>query len=256
MKAWFVGAAAAAALMAPGLACADTSGSIDLSLDMNDLDWGPSDEYGLGGAIVHELGNGVTLQADGRSVLRSSRNGDAGLGYAAAHASKTLGNWDVGGFAGIITQFDQAGTLFGVEARTALGDFSVDGSIARFEFSGVPAPDLGFNGTAYRVGGAYFFSPNFSVSVGASETFMETAWDPKYDFLETSLGGAFQFSNNVEIFGGYAYTDVSGNFATDYRVETVSLGVRFNIGGGTLQDNASRGAWSSARHVMDTQARW
>jgi hypothetical protein len=104
MRKLLLGAAAAAAMVAPGVASADTSGNVGFTYESNDFDYGEFDGYSLGGALVHGMSNGWTLQADGRTTLQDwdSSSGNYSHSYAAAHMSTDVGGWDVGGFAGMV----------------------------------------------------------------------------------------------------------------------------------------------------------
>jgi len=254
MKRILLGAAAAAAMIVPGSALADTSGSITAMVEANDFDYSTNSEfvgYNLGGALVHTMSNGLTLQADGRTTLQDwdCCSGYYSQGYAAAHLSTDMGGWDLGGFLGMVNYYGDGGILIGAEARTMFGNFALDGSVANTDFG-----DNGYDGQAYRAGGAFFISPNLAVTGGASFTSINSGQD--YDITELSLGGAYQFANNVELFGGYTNTDADRSISTDYEGDTFQLGVRLNLNGGTLQENAADGVWTSAEHVSDTWNRW
>ena len=254
MRRALLGAAAAAAMIAPGLASANTSGSIGFMVEFNDFDYGSNGEfigYNLGGAVMHNMSNGLNVQLDGRTTLQDWDCCDTyySQGYAAAHLSSDMGGWDLGGFLGMVNYYGDGGILIGAEARTMLGGFALDGSIGHTDFA-----DNGYDGTAYRAGGAYFFSPNLAVTGGASFTNINSGQD--YDITELSLGGAYQFANNVELFGGYTNTDAERSSSSDYEGDTFQIGVRLNLNGGTLQENAADGVWTSAEHVSDTWNRW
>ncbi len=256
LKKLLVGTAVTAALMTPGLTSADTSGSIGLSYEHNDFDYSSNGEfqgYNLGGAIIHDLSDTLTLQADGRTTLQDWDCCDSyySQGYAAAHLSTDLGSWDLGGFAGFVNYYGEGGVLIGAEARTALGNFSLDGAYSLTDFA-----ENGAYGTAARLGGAFFINPNFAVTAGAGYSWIDGSGSTEYDITELSLGGAYQFANNIELYGGYTNTDAERSTGTEYEGDTFQLGVRFNVGGGTLQDNTNDGAWWSAEHVSDTWNRW
>lgn len=252
MKTFLVGAAAAAALIAPGVAGADTIGAIDFTLESTDYDntFSDFDAYSLGGGVATDISHGLRLQLDGRTTLQDfdGSSGDSSHGYAAAHLSGDLASVNVGGLLGIVNYFGDGGTLIGVEARRGFGAFVVDGSIGHVDF------DSGYDGTSYRLGGSYFFTPNFSVSGGYGLTEIDAGQD--HDITEWSLGGAYQFANNIEVFGAYTDSENDRSVSSDYDYETLQLGVRMNIGGGSLHDNATGGLWDTARQISDTWLRW
>jgi len=251
MKTMLLGAAAAVAMLTPGLAMAETSGSLTLTYDNNDIGSSQHQDYSLGGTVVHELSDTMTLQADGRTTLQDWEccNGSYTQSYAAAHLSWDLGAWDVGAFGGMVSYFDDGGVVLGGETRTAFGNFSLDGFVAITDFG-----DNGYDGSTVRGGGAFFFTPNLALTGGASFTQINSSND--YDILELSIGGAYQFPNNLELFGGYTDSEYEPNIGTDYDGETFRVGLRVNLNGGTLQDNANDGAWTSATAVSDTWSRW
>lgn len=253
MKKIFVGAALAAAVVAPGVASADTTGSIDLGLETNDFDYTSDtfEGYTLGGTLTHDLSGGMTIQADGRTTYQDWGYGTYSHGYSAVHASTDMGGWDVGGFVTLQNYYGDGGLGLGAEARTSFGNFSVDGSLGYVDYD-----DGDYNATAWRVGGAYFFSPNLAVTGGASTTSIDTDWGTDYDITEFSLGGAYQFANNVALTGGYTSTDGDRSTGTDYEGDTFRVGLRFNLGGGSLQENTNDGAWGAASYINDTMSRW
>jgi len=251
MKKILVGAAAAAALIAPGVASADTIGAIDYTYETTDYESGSEfDAYSLGAGIATDISHGLRLQADGRTTLQDwdGSSGDYSHSYAAAHLSGDLGGFNVGAFAGMLSYYDDGGTVYGVEGRRAFGNLSLDASIAFSEFG-----DNNYDGTHYAIGGSYFFSQNLSVNAGYNVSEIDSGTD--YDIDELSIGAGYQFANNIELFGNYVTGDVDYGFG-DNETETLQLGVRLNIGGGTLQDNTNGGLWDTARGVSDTYNRW
>jgi hypothetical protein len=253
MRTLLLGAAAAAAIIAPGAARADTSGLIGLSAEWNDFDYSSGDfaGYSLSGALVHDMSNGMTGQVDGRTTLQDWDCCDSyySHGYTAVHLSGDMGGWDLGGLAGIVNYYGDGGMLIGAEARTMFSNFALDGSISYTDFA-----ENDYSGIAYRAGGAYFLSPNFAINGGVSLTDIDNS--PDYQITELMIGGAYQFVNNVELYGGYTNTDSDADGGTDYEGDTIQIGVRLHINGGTLQENAANGVWTAAEHVSDTWMRW
>jgi opacity protein-like surface antigen len=251
MKKILVGAAAAAALIAPGVASADVIGAIDYTYETTDYDSGNEfDAYSLGGAIATDVSHGLRLQADGRTTLQDwdGSSGDYSHGYAAAHLSGDLGRFNVGAFAGMLSYYDDGGVVYGVEGRTAFGALSVDAAIAFSDFG-----DNNYEGTHYRLGGSYFFMPNLAINAGYNISEIDSGTD--YDVDEWTLGVGYQFANNIELFGNYSDAEYDYGFG-GYDAESLQLGVRLNIGGGTLQENTNGGLWDAVRGISETYARW
>ncbi|MBY0567374.1 MAG: hypothetical protein K2P70_08690 [Hyphomonadaceae bacterium] len=251
MKKLLVGAAAAAALIAPGVASADTQGAIDFTYGSNDFSYGDFDNYTLGGGIATDFSHGLRIQLDGSTTTQDwdGSSGSYSHGYAAAHLSGDLGGVNVGGFAGMLNYYGDGGAVYGVEARSSWNALSFDGYLAASDFN-----DNNYDGTHYGIGAAWFFSPNFALTGGVERSDINSFTD--FEITELSLGGAYQFANNFEVFGEYIDTDGDRSSGTDYDGETLQIGLRMNIGGGTLQDNANGGLWGAARDISETYSRW
>lgn len=250
MRKVLLGAAAALAVAAPGVANAGTQGSIDLSYESTDYDSSEFNAVQLGGAIVHDLGGNMTVQGDGQTSLQSwdGDDDDYSHAYGAAHLFWDVGGADVGGFAGLLNYYGDGGKLLGAEARTAFGNFSLDGYASVFDFEDWA------DGNSFGIGGAFFVMPNFEINAAATRTDIDTSFDED-EITELSLGAAYQFANHVELYGGYTNTDGEDDFS-DWEADTWKIGLRFNIGGGTLQDNRNDGAFGSAETVSDIFMRW
>lgn len=252
-----MGAAAALAMAAPGLAHADASGVIDLGYQNDDYDNGNSfDAFHLGGAFQMDMMSGWTLQFDGASLYQDwdGSSGSDQHSHAAVHADTTGGTWDFGGWAGLLNYYDNSGLTIGGETRTSFGDFSLQGSVGYATF------DQYYDYSSWdgHVDGAYFFSPNMAVTAGL--TYNAINYDGGNDDTQTewSLGGAYQFANGVEIYGGYlnSNNDFSGSGGSN-DVDVVNVGFRFHFNGGSLQDYTNHGAsWNGAAVLSDAYSRW
>lgn len=247
----------AAAIAAFGFqaAHAETTGHIDGGYAFTNYNSGSDfDAYSIGGAVQTDVGD-WTVQLDGRTVLQtwSSDCCDDSHGYAAVHAGTKAGNWEVGGFLGILNYYGDGGKMIGLEARTSSGDFSFQGSAAYVGF------DWWTDYYAYdvRLDGDYFFSPNFALTGNLGETWF-TFDTTDYEATDAGIGLAYQFSNGMELNGGYQYSnfDVS-NGGTDYDTDTFWIGLSYHLNGGTLQDETNHGAsWRGAQDLQDTFQRW
>ena len=253
MKKLLLGAAAALAVAAPGIAAAETSGNIDFSLGATEYDGGSEfDQTNLGGAVQFDTGAGWTVQLDGRTsnVEFDGSSGTSSTGYAAAHATTSNGAWDFGGWAGLVNYYGTGGWTIGGETRTNFGNFSVQGSIG---YSSIETFS-DFETMSYQVGGAYFFTPNFSVNASAALHDIDAGFTD-IEMTDLGVGAAYGFGNGFEVYGGYVSSDFdfSGS-STD--ADTWNLGLRYHFNGGTLQDNANDGAsWSAVRAISDAFTR-
>ena len=255
MKKLLLGAAAALAIAAPGIASAETSGNIDLSIGNTEFDGGGEfDQTNLGGAVQFDAMSGWTVQFDGRTstVEFDGSSGTASTSYAAVHANTSTGAWDFGGWAGHLNYYGSGGWTLGGETRTSFGNFSVNGSIGYGSFDSFSDLDL----WSYQVNGSYFFNPNLALNVGAAR------YDLDYgsgdgEMNDLSIGGAYGFGNGFELYGTYLSSDIDFNPGTGYETDAWTLGVRYHFNGGTLQDNANDGAsWASVRNLSDALGRF
>lgn len=254
MKKLFLGAAAAAAIVAPGAALANTSGYIDGGYEATEYDGGGEfDALHLGGAIAHDFGSGWGIQADARMVNQEwdGSSSDDSHGYAALHAYTTTGSWDFAGFVGLLDYYGDGGKMIGAETRTAFGAISLSGSLGYADFENGGSD---YNALDLRVNGAYFFNPNFALTAGVGHTDWDSFFDS--DALDLSVGVAYQLTNGIAFSGEYTNTDGDGFFG-DWEVDTFRLGVRFNINGGDLQNVTNNGAsWSGAADLSEAMMRW
>lgn len=254
MRKILFGAAAAAAMLAPA-AHADTTALVDAGYANTDYDNNNSfDAFHLGGAVQTDIASGWTMQLDGRTVLQSwdSSSGNDSQGYAALHLDTSAGNWEFGGFVGILNYYGDGGTMIGAETRTSFGDISLQGSIGYADF------DEFFDYSAWnvRINGSYFISPNFAINAGINDASFDTDFTD-YDVLDLSVGAGYQFSNGFEIYGDYVNTNGNPDSGSDYDADTFRIGVRYHINGGNLQDETNHGAtWTSAYALHDQFLRW
>lgn len=255
MKKLLLGAAAALAIAAPGIASAETTGNIDVSIGNTDWDSGGDfDTTALGGAVQFDAMPGWTVGLEGRTTLQQwdGSSGDSTQSYAAVHADTSIGTWDVGGWAGLMSYYGTGGTTFGLETRTNFGNFSAQGSVGFVNFEDF----FDYDGTNYQVQGAYFFTPNFSVNASASMTEIGFTFGDT-EMTDLGIGGAYGFGNGFEVYGGYVNSDIDYDGGGSDETDTWNLGVRYHFNGGSLQDAANNGAtWGGVRALADAFMRW
>ncbi len=253
MKKLLLGAAAALAVAAPGIAAADTSGNIDFSLGATEYDGGGEfDQTNLGGAVQFDTGSSWTVQLDGRTsnVEFDGSGGTNSNSYAAVHATTNGGAWDFGGWAGLVSYYGTGGWTIGGETRTSFGNFSVQGSLG---YSSVDSfTDI--ETMSYQVGGAYFFSPNFAINANVARHDVD-AGSSDIEMTDLGVGAAYGFGNGFEVYGGYVSSDIDFS-GSSVEADTWNLGLRYHFNGGSLQDNANDGAsWSGVRVISDALGR-
>lgn len=253
MKNILLGATAALALAAPGVASAESSGYIDMGYQNNEFDSGSEfDGLHLGAGFYNDFG-GWGIQADGQTTNLDwdGSSGNDSTSYAAVHAFTTGGSWDFGGYVGLLNYYGDGGYMVGGETRTNFGNFSLEGTLGYADFD----QSTDYNAWDVAANGAYFFMPNFAVT----GTVAYTEWDAFFDYDATtlSLGGAYQFGGAWTVYGGYSNVDVDSSTGSDYESDVWRIGFRYNIGGGDLQTVTNDGAsWSGGAAMHERFLRW
>jgi hypothetical protein len=251
------GAAAALAISAPGLAHADTTGHIDAGWTNTGLTngFGNFNDYTIGGAVQTDVAPGWTVQLDGNTMLQQwdHSSADDSHGYAALHADAKLDSFDVGAWVGILNWYGDGGKMIGVEGRTAFDNISLQGSVGYVDWRASNE----YSAWDARIGGNYFLQPNWAINGSIVGTwFSEGYYDA--DMTDYSIGTTYQFSHcPLSISLDYQRNTVNNKNFEDYDGNTVKLGLHWNFGGGTLQDNTNHGAsWAGAEALEDAATRW
>jgi len=240
MKKLLLGAAAALAMAAPGVASAQ-SGFVDLGYATTDISGGPeADTLALGGAYAWGGNGSLGFQVDG--VFGSHEfdgGGDVDTYNLGGHLFHRNESHMFGGFVGF------GNTDFGGGAEYDYWTGGLEGAyyMSRTTLNGVlsysDAEDLNTNITALDLGATHFVTDNFSF--GGNLGFGQI--DGGSDFTAFGVGAEYQFASfPISLYGGYNTTDFDG---TD--VDVLSLGVRWNFGG-TLLERDRNGA-SLARNA-------
>lgn len=233
MKKYLLGAAAALAFVAPGVASAQ-SGHIDLGYGTTDISGGDIDSTTLGGAYSWGGNGTVGFQVDGNLGWHEfDGGGDVDTYNFGGHAFVrdtghliggfvNFGNTDFGG------GFDYDYWTIGAEGAIYMNRTTIDGALSWSD-----SEDLDTSLTALDLGLTHFVTDNFSL--GANVGFGEI--DGGSDFTTLGVGAEYQFAAMpISLYGGYSTTDFDGSDA-----DTLSVGVRYNFGG-TLFDRDRSGA--------------
>jgi len=233
MKKFLLGAAAALAIAAPGVASAN-SGHVDLSYTNTDFDGGDADTTAIGGAYVWGGEGTVGFQLDGTIGQHDfSTGGDVDTYNLGGHAFVRNEGHLIGGFVNF------GNTDFGGGSEYDYYTLGAEGAIymSRTTLNGVlswsDSEDLDTSLTALDLGVTHFVTDNFSV--GGTAGFGEV--DGGSEFSSFGLGGEYQFASfPVSLYGGWNTTDFDG-----FEADALTLGVRYNFGG-TLLDRDRSGA--------------
>jgi hypothetical protein len=251
------GAAAALAISAPGLAHADTTGHIDAGWTNTGINdgFGNFNQYSIGGAVQTDMAPGWTVQLDGSTLLHQwdHSSADYSFSYAAVHADTTLDNFDVGGFVGINNWYGEAGKMIGVEGRTAFDNISLQGSVAysSFRYYG------DYSAWDARIAGSYFLQPNWAINASIVGTWI-TPSGSHTNMGDYSIGTAYKFAHcPMSVSLDYTRSSIDYQHYHTYDANTFMLGLHWNFGGGTLQDDTNHGAsWGGAQALESSMTRW
>lgn len=235
LKKVLVGAAAAAALMTPGLAAADTSGYASFSYNTldDDNDSNKEDYLELNGAVVGSLGGSWNMQFDAATQNMNHDGHSDDMSTATVHAFSRSDGFAVGGFAGL-TGGDTSALFIGAEGALYLDRFSLAGAALLGEDREAGDEVNGLSGAA-----TFFLSDNFSL--GADVSYF-SIFDGDEDGTIYGVNAEYQFGGSpFSIFGGYHMSDQE-NFGTDREVDSFTIGGRFNFGTSTLLERDRSGA--------------
>jgi len=236
MKKYLLGAAAALAIVAPGVASAQ-SGYVDLGFASTDAGTSDIDTTQIGGAYAWGGNGTVGFQIDGLiGTHEYDAGGDVDTYNLGGHVFVRDTGHLIGGFVNFGSAdfggvFDYDYYTLGAEGAIYMSRTTLNGTLSWSDSS-----DLDTSLTALDLGLTHFVTDNFSI--GGNVGFGEI--DGGSDFTGFGIGGEYQFASfPVSLYGGWNTTDYDG-----FEADTLSLGVRYNFGG-TLFDRDRSGASQS-----------
>ena len=230
LKKLLAGAAATAALMAPGLAAADNNAVVGFTYNSQEIESTDWDRYGVNGGFSHDFSNGTLLQFDGAAERVDISGCCISTGYAALHYGTRNDNYGLGGFVSLEDFGFLSGLGLGLEGQLHMTNLVVNGSVGWLDFD-----DGDISGYAAQVDGAYFFSPNFALTGLISHTSGEDDLDAEWDTY--GVGGEWRFDGSpASIAFGYRHVEIE-----DADGDTWTLSLNFDLGSDTLQDRARSG---------------
>jgi hypothetical protein len=233
MKKFLFGAAAAAALVAPAVASADTNAVVGAQYTNIDFGSGSdADNYGLTGGFSHTFGNGTVLQMDGETGRVDAGGCCIALGYGAVHYGMRNDNHGVAGFLTLQDFFGYSGAGVGAEGQLFFSNAVLNGSLGYMDFN-----DLDVSATNVQVDGSWFFTPNFAVN--ANVAFTEFDASPDIEATTLGVGAEWRFDNSpASVIFGYRNSD-----SDDYGdSDTWTIGFNVDLGTGSLQERATSGS--------------
>jgi hypothetical protein len=239
MRKVLLGAAAAMAIVAPGVASADTSGNVAFSYNSldDDNDGSKEDYLALSGAVVTNLSGNWNLQFDAEMGDMNHSDHTDTFATATAQAFWRDDMWAFGGFAGF-TSDETNGYILGADASVYLDRFSLSGTA----FFGGDREDSDDEITGAGVSGSFFLSDNFSLGADVSWYEFDFGGGNDQDGTVYGVNAEYQFAGSAwSIFGGY-HTSDEDYFGTDKEVDSFSIGGRYNFGTGSLIERDRSGA--------------
>jgi hypothetical protein len=238
MKKFLIGAAASAALLAPGLAIAETDAVVGLQFSNTDAEGFDYDTYGINGAFDHDFSNGWTLQMDGAANRIDADGCCLSQSYATLHYGQRNDQFSYAGFIGLQDFYLYSGVATGVEGQWHLSNVTFEGAIAYVDFG-----DVDFDGVGGSLGATLFVTPDFSVGASATHFDIDDA-----DGTNWGLEGEYRFAGSpASIVLAYASTDDEiGD------TDTWTIGLNFDLGTGSLQERMQSGpSWNGGRALND-----
>jgi hypothetical protein len=239
MKKILMGAAAALAIAAPGIASADTTGNVAFSYNTldDDNDGFKEDYLSLSGAVATDLNNGWTLQFDADLGDMNHDGHTDNFSTATVHAFTRNDSYAYGGFAGL-TSDETSGFYIGGEGAMYFNRFTL--SANALVGKNRESSDEEFQSIAAN--GDYFVTDNFSIGADLSYHNFDFGGGSEQDGTIYGVNAEYQFAGSgFSVFGGYHESDLD-DFGTDNEVSSFTIGGRYNFGTGSLLERDRSGA--------------
>lgn len=234
MRNWIIAAAALVAVVAPGVAAAQTGyvGAVYGNVDPD----GASDEdfYGIEGAVAFSGSGSIVFEVDAAIIDNDETDTAYGL---TGHVLMRNDDHAVGGFIGVAQAEDGTGddttTWYGgIEANKYFDQWTLAGAV----FYG-NNDDADVDGYGINVEGRYFVQDNLRLDANIGYGQVDTGVGDD-DVTTYGVGAEYQLASfPVSFTAGYHTFDADAGDA-----DVWSIGVRYNWGGQTLRDRDRSGA--------------
>jgi hypothetical protein len=240
MKKFLLGAAAALAISAPGVAAAQ-SAYVDLGYQSTEADIagveGDGDGWTLGGAAAWGGNGSLGFQVDGLvSSAEADGGGDVDSWNLGGHVFGRSNGGLIGGFVNFgNVDIDGAGDFdvwtVGAEGQMYLSRGTLDGSLSYSE-----GEDIDASLTAANLGYTHFVTDNFSFGGNVGFGQIDDGTDDA-DLVTYGIGAEWQLAAApISIFGGWQHSEIDD---IDSDADTLGIGVRYNFGGSLFERNRS-----------------
>jgi hypothetical protein len=233
MRNWIIAAAALVAVVAPGVAAAQTGyvGAVYGNVDPDGA--GDEDFYGLEGAVAFSGSGSIVFEVD--ASIFDADDTDTSYGLT-GHVLMRNDSHAVGGFIGL-SDANETAWYGGVEANKYFDNFTVAGALFYGQSETAVLND-DVEGYGLNVEGRYFVQDNFRVdaNIGYASIDVDNVGDD--DVMVYGVGAEYQLAEfPVSFRAGYSTADSDFGDA-----DVWSIGVRYNWGGQTLRDRDRSGA--------------
>jgi hypothetical protein len=234
MKKYILGASLVAGVsMIAAPATAQASGYIGGSYGQIEIDDGTTsvdgDLLGIDGAVAVPLG-GLYFQANAAFNQISDDTSDSNLMSGSAHLGVRNAQWALAGFVGVTNNedLDSTGIYYGGEFAYYLPQFTI---ALGGGFGNMDDTDVEVNGITAE--GRFFATDNFRIDAHGGVGSLDLAGIVEVDTKNIGVGAEWKPDNFPISF--YAAYDVSSIDDADLDLSTISVGIRFDFGNGTLK---------------------
>jgi hypothetical protein len=234
MKNYVLGASFVAGVsMIAAPATAQATGFIGGSYGNIEVDDGTTsvdgDLLGLEGSVAVPL-SGLYFQADASLNQISDDTADSNVVFGAAHLGVRNAQWAAAGFIGVSSNedADSTGIYYGGEFAYYLPQFTIAGGIGLGNFD-----DTDVDLTAYAAEGRFFATDNFRIDAHGGVGTLDLGGIVEVDTTNLGIGAEWKPDNfPISLYAAY---DVNSIDDADLDISTISVGIRFDFGNGTLK---------------------
>lgn len=234
MKKLLLGAAAAFAIIAPGVAAADTTGFVGFgaaTLD-DDADSWKDDLLTIEGAVVTSLNDTWSLGFRGSNHDMGHDSHTHAYQAIDVQAFTATDTYSFGGYAGSAMDSTWG---FGVGGSLYFGNFTVGGDVSYVD----DRKDGGYEVTTTTARAGYYFTNNFAVT--GEYGYTDSEWEGEEASI-WGLGAEYQFANSpFSISANYTMADSDYNGGGGHEAETFGVGVRYHFGTSDLMSRDRSG---------------
>lgn len=252
MKKIMLGAAAALALSAPGIASAQTSGYVGLGYTGVDDSWDSNKDsvVAIEGAVVTNITGAWNLQFDANiSNMEHGAHYDS-FSAANVHGFYRNDTFAVGGLVGFGGEGGSSVYNLGVEGQFYLPRLTLTGSYVYGNEFDNGDTDI----HAIDVGGEFFITPN--TAIGANIGWADSEWSGQ-DGYTYSISAEHQFAGSPFSLGArLSRADYDSTWGGGHDVDSIGIFGRWNFGTPDLQTRSTQGASFSNSATRNAIGQW